>query len=137
METSFISKTSSLLKTKNVALLQKSSRVKNVRLDVKGIRVWRITRMMFVISAIYTFNFLPTLAILILTAINKGFAEDTGPLKRAITSFSLKSYFFNCGVNPFVYILFDTKLKAACKRIFLRRNKIHHRLEGKLNTSKS
>nr|KAG5698600.1 hypothetical protein BaRGS_027111 [Batillaria attramentaria] len=79
------------------------------------------TFMMFVLTAVFIINYLPTLTVFTLRAamddVDKGL---TGAELNAY-NIALRSYFINCAVNSLVYGFCSVRFRRQCKKIFTRR----------------
>lgn len=72
----------------------------------------RKAKIMFIILVIYVIM-LYYLTIMILASTLNGFYEEKSEIEHAMRNVFVRSYFINCGINPFLFILCDSRLKGA------------------------
>lgn len=85
---------------------------------IRRTRARRSARIMFIISLIYILSYIPNLTIIIMSAISKGFYNDTSSAERGLISFLIRSYFLTFSMNPFICLLCDSRLKNASMTFF-------------------
>ncbi|KAL4217639.1 hypothetical protein ACF0H5_022381 [Mactra antiquata] len=111
---------SSLALTKSVSL---SSNTKVYTLKRKGDnqqQKHRTAFIMFLISIAFIVSYLPLLCILIVRTADSKFVVSLSDSGRTAYKFFLRSYYFNCAINPFIYGLWDSRFRKHTKKLICR-----------------
>lgn len=99
-----------------------SSRTKNKKPSGKTsfrtilrVRTRRSVFVMFVISLVYIVSYMPNLIIISFSSLNKEFDDDMDLTTRAVVQLFIRSYFITFGINPFICLFCDSRLRNATK----------------------
>ena len=77
----------------------------------------KTTFLMFLISLAFITSYMPVLLLMITRQLGGRFVDNMTDDGRAVYKFFLRSYFFNCAVNPIIYGVCDPRFRTACKEI--------------------
>lgn len=80
----------------------------------------RVTMMLFTVSVVFTFSFIPHLVLMIITVQDKTFLGNLTPSELIAYQVFLRSFVVNNVVNPIIYMFCDTKFRQLCKNYFCR-----------------
>jgi len=89
------------------------------RLGRKQQRARKKAFVMALISLIYIISFLPYIVIVSIRTTTKGFVESFSNTQMILYRIGLRTFFTACGVNPFICIICDTRLRQELKNIIL------------------
>ena len=76
------------------------------------------TFLMFIITMVFLFTYLPYLILAISRELIDGFVDNMTDAGRTVFRFFLRMYFANAAVNPIIYSIFDRRFRIACKQTF-------------------
>ncbi|WAR16184.1 HRH1-like protein [Mya arenaria] len=85
---------------------------------LKEVRARKTAFIMFMISLVYILSYLPHLIVMATRAVKSDFVDNLTDEARAVYKFFLRSYFFNCAINPLIYGICDTRFRNACSAFF-------------------
>lgn len=77
----------------------------------------RTTLMLFVITLIYIFSFLPHLLLMIFKTLNIDWLSQYGDTGVMLHNLLIRSYFINSASNPIIYSFFSKNFFSECKYI--------------------
>ena len=80
-------------------------------------RARKATFSMFLISMAFVISYLPFLCLLMARSLDDEFDENLSDAGRAVYKFFLRSYFFNCAINPFIYGISDSRFRDSCTSV--------------------
>ncbi|XP_055896121.1 prostaglandin E2 receptor EP4 subtype-like isoform X1 [Biomphalaria glabrata] len=87
----------------------------SINSDSAGTR--RTTLMLFVITLIYIFSFLPHLLLMIFKTLNIDWLSQYGDTGVMLHNLLIRSYFINSASNPIIYSFFSKNFFSECKYI--------------------
>ncbi|KAL4218426.1 hypothetical protein ACF0H5_023161 [Mactra antiquata] len=93
-----------------------NSNVKNARGSRTTVRV---TVMLFVVSIVFIFAFIPHLVLMIVTVEFDGFLESLDAPAIMAYQIFLRIFIINNIANPIIYVIFDAKFREACKTLIV------------------
>ncbi|XP_052251213.1 uncharacterized protein LOC127858264 isoform X2 [Dreissena polymorpha] len=84
---------------------------------IRRARAKKATLSMIMISVAFVLSYLPFFCLLIMKSLQPELEEWMTDAGRATFKFFLRSFFFNCAINPFIYGISDSKFRKSCKEV--------------------